>query len=75
VTVVKHTFKPGSTVTIVINGPHGFTKTITVTANKHGGVDTTFHLPKHHARGHYTVTVSGHKAGHHVAVSSGFRVR
>ncbi len=72
--VHKHAFKHGSSVKIVIHGPHGFKKTIHVTVGGKGGVTHKVHIPKHAPKGHYDVTVKGHKHGHKVKGSSGFHV-
>jgi hypothetical protein len=73
--VHKHAFTPGSTVKIVIHGPHGFTKTIHVVAGGKGGLGTKVHVGKHWPKGHYDVNVKGHKHGHKVKGSTGFHVK
>ncbi|HVV75196.1 MAG TPA: hypothetical protein VHC43_04105 [Mycobacteriales bacterium] len=70
----KH-FRPGSLITIVIHGPHGYTKTVTRHAGSKGGLHASVHIGKHAPKGHYTVSVSGHRHGHKVKGTGDFKVK
>ncbi|HWC35172.1 MAG TPA: hypothetical protein VG650_10130 [Mycobacteriales bacterium] len=72
--VGKHAFTPGSVVTVVLHGPHGFTITVTRIAGLHGGLHTHVHIPADAPKGHYTLHVKGHHSGHKVKGTSGLHV-
>lgn len=62
----RHSFRPGEHVTGTLTGPHGRTWTFHFKAGPLGGLSGRFNLPKHLAKGTYSLGLAGMRSHKHI---------